>query len=133
MDRHRFSCSMWDGALLWRLSSCLVQIISNELDGMGAARLPGLLGSLPWLLLRFQAARKRVASSQVQSSGNASDKSAAGRMQHAAALADFAFLAILLQPLVHGLQQALQVLSCPRSYTLSCEPPHSASSACKSC
>ena len=130
MDRHRSSCSMWDGALLWRLSSCLVQIISNELDGMGAARLPGLLDSLPWLLLRFQAARKRVASSQAQSSGNASDKGAAGRMKH---LADFAFLAILLQPLVHGLQRALQVLSCPRSYTVSCEPPHSASSACKSC
>ena len=84
--------SMWDGALLWRLSSCLVQIISNELDGMGAARLPGLLDSLPWLLLRFQAARKRVASSQAQSSGNASDKGAAGRMKHTAAWQTLHFL-----------------------------------------
>ena len=101
------------GALLWALSSCLVQIISNELNCMDAARLSGLLSSLPWLLLKFQAAHKRVASSQAQSSVAALDKGAAGRMKHTAALADFAFLALLLQPLVHGLQQNLQVLSCP--------------------
>ena len=111
MDRHGSSCSMRDDALLWGLSSCLAQIISSELDGVGAARLPGLLGSLPWLLLRFQAARKHMASSQAQST--AADKGAAGRMKHNAALADFAFLALLLQPLVHGLQRILKVLSCP--------------------
>ena len=64
---------MWDDALLWGLSSCLAQIISSELDGMGAARLPGLLGSLPWLLLRFQAARKHMASCQAQSTNNAAE------------------------------------------------------------
>ena len=103
------ACGM--GALLWGVSSCLVQIISNQLDVMNAVWLPSLLGSLPWLLLRFQAARKRVASSQSQSSGNASDKGAAGRMKHST---DFAFLALLLQPLVHGLQRVSKVLViCP--------------------
>ena len=118
---------MCNEALLWGLSSCLAQIISRELDGMGAARLPGLLGSLPWLLLRFQAARKRVASFQAQSSDNAAGKRAAGQLQHSTALADFAFLALLLQTLLHGLHRTSKVLNCTSLNIMSCKALQSAS------
>ena len=81
-----------------------MQTISSELEEGDQGSLPDFLGGLPWLLLRFRAALKRMQSLEP---AKASQK---GALQNrGAAMAEFAFFALLLQLLMEPIEAASQV------------------------
>lgn len=82
---------------------CCVQTISSRLGEGRHSGLPDFLGGLPWLLVRFKAALKRIRSAEPTKPGQRGEKKPA-------ALAEFAFFALLLQPITDPLVMASQVL-----------------------
>ena len=83
-----------------------MQAISSELEAGDHGSLPDFLGGLPWLLLRFKAAMKRVQPLEPAKAGHKGAIESKG-----AARAEFAFFALLLQLLIKPIEAASQVFS----------------------
>lgn len=94
-------------------SVCL-QKLFQEVGQASSAKLQHILAGLPWLLVRFKAALKRSAKALANSGRDSLDVGRGhprGGTQagSATASADFGFYALLLEPVLAGLESAPKV------------------------
>ena len=83
-----------------------MQTISTELQSGDPGGLPSFVAGLPWLLVRFKAALKRILAA------DSADGNQRGQDQKRSAVpVEFAFFMLLLQPLLGPIEAASQVLS----------------------
>lgn len=105
----------------------LLQVLSRAVGEADLQKLAVLLSGLPWLLVRFKAAMKRHATAVVAGmreglelrKGRSRDGGQSGGVP---AAADFDFFALLLEPVLTGLESAAKVRTMGQLMFMTCQP-----------